>query len=280
MPFLYTHLRFGHKCLNKLPDEIKKIVNENLTYFNYGTQGPNIFYYHSPFLKNKYKKIAEDIHNNSIINTLNDSKKLFNTSKYRDQILSYTLGYISHFLLDSYCNDYIRLSSEKLNISKNSIKSEIERYYLNKDKVKANEPLKEFKKVDISILKEILHVNQNDIKQSISNFLYYSKLLYIKNNNYTKIATKLLSFTKHKDYSNFFIYKDNNINLAQIIRTEKYFEIAVLHYERLINNYLMFIFNNEKLNLYYLNKFENNRNDVEIYKLDDEKKYIIKGFLD
>lgn len=283
MPFLFTHYLFGLKCLNRIPEEYKKIIDNNIDYFIIGTQGPNILCYHSPFSNPKYIRLSDQIHNKQIYDFLSNSKSYFLTSKNRDSILAYSLGYISHFLLDAYCNNYINKSAIALNVSSNFIKREIENFYLNKD------PLNNFKeyikgikntKNITKLVSELLNIKENIIKQSISNMKQYSSLIFINNNKINKLYLYALKLLNKKEYIDCLVFNNQNIeHIAQIIRINKYFDIAVLHYQKLINNYLDYLLKGSSLNDFFLNDFNNLNKQTKILKLDEEKKYYINEYM-
>lgn len=278
MPLFYTHIRYANKCLDLLADEYKKIVENNYVYFLCGTQGPNIFKYHSPVLNIKYIELSNSIHSNSITNLLKHVKDEFNSNKNRDEILSYTFGYITHFVLDSYTDSYLFNSSIKLNIDKDILKSEIEKYYLNKDKINSKNIFNKFKySQNISnTISKILNIKENIIKQSLENMIQYSKILYINNNKILDFIIKLTKFTRLKRFNNLFIYNAQIKHTAQILRFEKYFEISKFHCLLLINNFIDFIFNDIQLDSFFFNTFELKNNDP-VLEIKDEKNYIINS---
>lgn len=278
MPLFYTHIRYGNKCLDLLQDEYKEIIENNYAYFLCGVQGPNIFKYHSPITNKNYLKLSEQIHNNPIANTLKFVKTEIKNSKNRDAILSYTLGYITHFVLDSYTNSYLLNSSKIVNTNVNALKSEIEKYYIHKENINISRLLNKYKisnnlKITIS---KILNSKEIIIKQSLSNMVQYSKILYIKNNkllNFINAIMKLKCFDKYR----YLFVNDVQIkNTSQILRFEKYFEISKYHCQILLNNYINYIFNDEKLDSYFFNTFELLNNEP-ILTFEEEKQYIIKN---
>lgn len=283
MPFLITHYIFGLKCLNKIPEEYTQILNDNIDYFIIGTQGPDILCYHSPFANTKYYTLSKQIHNNQIYDFLSKSKSKFLMSKNRDRILAYSFGYISHFLLDVYCNNYISKSSVVLNTSSNFIKREIENHYINKDSLNiVDRYMKSIKNTkDITqIISELLDINEGVIKQSISNMKQYSSIIYVRNKKINTLYAKILNLLNKKNYIDYLIYNNQETtHIAQIVRINKYFDIAVLHYQKLINNYLDYLLKDSILSDFFLNDFNNLKKQVEILDLNDEKKYYIKDYL-
>lgn len=283
MPFLITHYIFGLKCLNNIPNEYKQIVNNNIDYFIIGTQGPNILNYHSPFTNQKYFNMADQIHNNQIYGFLSNSKSKFLTSKDRDSVLAYTLGYISHFLLDVYCNNYINKSAISLKVSSNSIKKEIENYFISKDPINVVDKYLKSVKISnniIKIISNLLNLKEKIIKQSLSNMKQYSSLIYIKNNKINFLYTKILALLNKKEYIDYLVFNNQNTtHIAQLIRINKYFEIAALHFQKLVNNYIDYLLNNSGLDDFFLNDFNNLNKPVEILNLNDEKNYYIKKYI-
>lgn len=277
MPFLYTHIRFATKCIGVLPLEYKTIVENNLNYFYYGALGPNILHYHSPLTNRKYKDTSDEIHSNQLAIHLKRIKEDFIKNKNRDAILSYSLGYISHFILDTYLNPYLNKSSNVLKINIELIKNEIEKYYINKDSINIQKILNDIKKLPInySIISKELNIGINSTKQSISNMYQYSNILYIKNKSIISIFKLFLKLLNKQSFSNCFVYGSNNKLTSQIIRCEKYFEIAIYHYQILLSNFVNYIYNDEPLDDYFYNSFNNNQKDIPIFNIEEEKKYII-----
>ena len=273
MPLLYTHIRFANKCIDLLQDEYKEIIKNNYLFFLYGTQGPNILNYHSPFTNKKYKEISDTIHNNQIANTLNTIKKEFKGNKNRDSVLAYSFGYVSHYLFDSYTKSYLIESSKVINTDISSLKNEIERHYLQKDGINFNSKIYKNSKIANTIISKILNIPEKDIKQSISNMSLYTKIIYTKNKSILNIF-KILHLNKYLSY---FVYSNNSNHPAQILRIIKYFEISKYHYQILAQNYIDFIFNHEPLNDYFFNPFTY-KNNTSILDFNEEKKYIIKDY--
>lgn len=279
MPLLYTHTRFANKCFELLQDEYKEIVKNNYLYFIYGAQGPNILNYHSPLTNKKYIEKSNTIHNNQIAITLKTIKNIFKDCKNRDSVLAYSLGYISHYILDTYINSYLEKSSTILKININSLKNEIERYYLKRDEIEINNVLKEFKytKTVDKLIAKIFSIPEKDIKQSISNMIQYSRIIYTKNNLIIKYLPKFLKIIHLNKYISYFVYHINGNHPAQILRIAKYFEISKYHYQLLSQNFIDYIFNDIPLNEYFLNSF-NHKNNSTVLSFDEEKKYIINDF--
>lgn len=279
MPLFYTHIRFANQCINLLQPEYQNIIENNLVYYLYGAQGPNIFKYHSPLTNRQYAELSNTFHNSSIVNTLKKVKSEFNNNKDRDAILSYIFGYITHYILDSYTYSYLNISSNTIKVNIDTLKSEIDKYYINRDKIDINIELNKYKNTDnINItIGKILNSKENIIKQSLINMIQYSKIIYIKNTKLIKILKKILKIFHLNKYDGLLVNGVDIVDKAQILRFEKYFEISKLHYQLLINNFIDYIFNNTPLDEYYLNTFIV-KNTSPVLDFDKEKTYIISDF--
>lgn len=282
MPFFYTHIRYGEHCIEKLSEEYKKIINDNIDYFYIGILGPNIFNYHSPFINKKYNEISKSIHMNQLATFIKRIKTLFLNNKNRDEILAFSFGYVSHFILDSYCDDYIIASSKRLNISINQLESEIDKYYLLKDKVQDIKNCINKIKINkqmVEIISRTYEINPNIISQSLSNLKIYINILNTKNNLISNFLSKILHLFKYTEYYDIFLNNSQIEHYAQITRIEKYFEISLYHYKLLINNFLNYIFYNEEINDYFYNSFINNNRKIDVLDISEEKHFIIKELL-
>lgn len=62
MPAIYAHDRFGEKAAKKLDGELKRFVFEYYPQFEIGLQGPDIFFFYRPYMKNKIVKYGHHLH--------------------------------------------------------------------------------------------------------------------------------------------------------------------------------------------------------------------------
>ena len=120
MPRAITHYLFAMDALYKLDDNTQNIINNNLDIFVLGCQGANIFNYYNnfSFLSNKsisdlsplihYKNINLFFRNMIMYcNNKNLLANLFNNIDSYQISLSYMYGFLSHYILDKFCNPYI-----------------------------------------------------------------------------------------------------------------------------------------------------------------------------
>ncbi len=109
MPTTYAHYTFGQEVLKNLDDEIKEIINKNIELFNIGLHGPDILFYHRPLKSNLISEKGHDLHEQTANVFFENARKTIKESNNFDASCGYILGFICHFMLDSYCHPYIRL---------------------------------------------------------------------------------------------------------------------------------------------------------------------------
>lgn len=287
MPLTYAHYRFGMKCKSKLSLDLQKIINENIDYYNYGCQGPDIFYYYNLLKENKVKSYGKQIHSRETVDILEMFKINMQKIKNRDSALAYILGYITHFLLDSYCNTYIFKASNEKNISFNVINKELDKYFYNKDKLNINgfnisSVFKPSKDIVIMLSNLFNNFNESIYKQIV--YDYKTKLYLLKDGNSYKnksiyYISKLINNKELQEYSS----QDKSIECFPFcIRCDKYFEIAAVHYPILINNFMDYLTKNIPLIKYFNHNCEikNNKEDIQILDIKDEEKFVLYSFQD
>ncbi len=111
MPGFATHYLFGVstvKACNK--PATRKLIKQHYHAYSLGLQGPDIFFYYLPVFLRKQDNpgsIAHNHHTKAFLNALADSCELFETKKKKEIALTYYLGFIGHYTLDTICHPYI-----------------------------------------------------------------------------------------------------------------------------------------------------------------------------
>ncbi len=114
MPDIWTHILCGNKSIASIKnEELYQQIMKRKNIFKLGTQGPDIFYYYKFWLGMNEKGervLGRLMHTSStgefLINCLKYLKTLSDENSYFE-ILSYVLGFISHYSLDSIAHPYI-----------------------------------------------------------------------------------------------------------------------------------------------------------------------------
>jgi hypothetical protein len=182
MPDTYAHYTFGEKVLENLPNEIKEIVNQNRNIFNIGLQGPDIFFYYKPLLLNKINSFGFKMHNKSAMQFFTNAREVIKKSDFDNSGISYILGFICHFTLDSQCHPYINRKSALGNIPHSMIETEFERFLMQEDGL---DPIKSNKAEHLYINNQIANtitsfyknIKPKKIKLAVESMRTYSEIL-------------------------------------------------------------------------------------------------------
>ncbi|MBQ6333557.1 MAG: zinc dependent phospholipase C family protein [Erysipelotrichaceae bacterium] len=133
MPTTYAHWRFGVDCIETLPQELKKIILENRELFDFGVHGPDVFFY--DLRHPELPAYGHHMHQESARTFFDKAVEVYKQyDEDKDAMLSYMLGFLSHFALDSQCHAYINskdLSSDIL--THNKVESEYDGHLIRMD---------------------------------------------------------------------------------------------------------------------------------------------------
>ena len=132
MPSTYTHYRFGQEVIQKVPDDIQKIILENKELYDIGLHGPDILFYYQPLKANPINSIGYQMHEHQGKEFFDNALKIIG-EKPMDEALAYLLGFICHFTLDASCHGYIDQKITQSGISHSEIEVEFERFLMIED---------------------------------------------------------------------------------------------------------------------------------------------------
>ena len=108
MPAVYAHRRFGEKVLAACQnDEARTAIETYQDLFNIGLQGPDILFYYDPLRQNPYKAAGDALHDAPAAPFFEAGAAHVNGRPEGQALLSYLLGFLCHFALDSECHSYI-----------------------------------------------------------------------------------------------------------------------------------------------------------------------------
>lgn len=131
MPTTYTHDLFGRKVFQKLPEELRETVKECPMAYIIGLHGPDILFYYRPFHENEVNQTGHRMHGEIAADFFKHCKR-----KYLETgdpaVLSYTMGFICHYMLDSTCHPYIYRYEERTGASHAEIETELDRVLMEK----------------------------------------------------------------------------------------------------------------------------------------------------
>ena len=108
MPAVYAHRRFGEKVLAACQNDVARTAIESFPdLYRIGLQGPDILFYYDPLRKNAYKTAGNAMHDAPAAPFFGMAADRVSGRPEGQALLSYLLGFICHFALDSECHSYI-----------------------------------------------------------------------------------------------------------------------------------------------------------------------------
>lgn len=288
MPNIYAHWRFGDKCIEKLPENLQHIINNNREIFDYGVHGPDIFFYFNCLKHNYVNQFGTDMHNIPFIDTLKKIKPLYDRMLEKDEALAYLIGFTAHFALDGYCHSYIERKEEATNeersrASHGKIETQFDKYLLRKDglnpfKTKVTNTLKPSKKIARVISKIFPTWDEDIIYKTLKDQKKYVALL--KDTN----ACKRLLITSFVNMANVPYYKDLMYTTNEypeiedaMLRLDKLFDKALEHLPWLVDSLVSYLDKNVALDPFFKHDFSVRKDykNIPILSLDSEKNYIV-----
>ncbi len=133
MPSTYAHRYFGEKVRAQLTGRAAEIIDHKRELFDIGLHGPDILFYHKPLLYNKVNQLGRDMHKEKGRRFFTDVKPLIAASGDVEGALSYILGFICHFALDSQCHPYVNQAIEETGVSHMEIETEFDKMLMCRD---------------------------------------------------------------------------------------------------------------------------------------------------
>lgn len=129
MPACYAHYRFGQMAADRLPTEYRRVVRNFRQLFLVGLQGPDIFFYHNPLVKDKVVKLGTVFHGQT-------GREFFShacTAVNSEAAMAYLLGLLGHYCLDALTHPFVHEHTADGKISHVELESEFERFLLKSD---------------------------------------------------------------------------------------------------------------------------------------------------
>lgn len=131
MPSTYAHYKFANEVLPLLPEEAKKAVDENKTLYLIGCHGPDILFYYKAIKSNAVNRLGYAMHGRSASPFFERAKELIKQGGAPS--LAYTMGFITHFALDSTCHGYVEEQRKRVGITHTKLEVEFDRSLLTED---------------------------------------------------------------------------------------------------------------------------------------------------
>lgn len=129
MPSTYAHYKFGTYVYQQLPKRIQEDIKPSYSLYEIGQHGPDILFYYHPLWSNYVNRTGFGMHEKPARPFFMKSIPFIHDSER----LSYIIGFICHYVLDSYCHEFIGDYITYSGISHTEIEAELDRLLLSKD---------------------------------------------------------------------------------------------------------------------------------------------------
>ncbi len=168
MPSSYTHQSFAENLLSSLPEEIRDIISSYKNAYLLGSLGPDPLFFYKPLSHSPYYALGDEIHSQGI------KKTLSGCSIDEKEKIAFLLGYITHYVLDKNCHEYI-YRIDKDNQIHHILEAELDKRTALKEKMK------------ISFTKRM--------KRKGCSFSYIPSILQIEGKEYSKAVSSMRRLT-------------------------------------------------------------------------------------
>ncbi len=182
MPAVAAHYQFGTLVKNALNGSIRTCIENHLNYFQLGTQGPDLLFYHKPLTKNKIASYGVEIHTQPGEQFLHDL--LIRQPNLDERQIAYLLGFYCHYNLDRACHPYIDQCTNHITKEHMSLESDfdyfvIQYFSLSMHRFRYLPIIKDVEPIAI-----IYDSPVTSIKKSVKTFRMFTKLFEYKSTIY------------------------------------------------------------------------------------------------
>ena len=282
MPTTYAHWRFGEHCIKTLPEDLQKTVNKYRHEFDFGVHGPDIFFYYDALKHNDVNRYGTWLHDQPFKDTLEKTfKPQYLKHENKEAALSYLLGFLCHFTLDSYCHGYIDRKDEVSGCSHGRIEAQLDRYFLIKD---GFDPVKKSVTFSLKPTAECCRnialmydkFDEKTVAKSLKDQLFYLNLLKDNSDIKRALLRTAMKLAKANSFLDLLIGKEEDPRCRDsMLRLDKYFEKAKEHYPILAKNFVEYLNNDAPLDDYFHNHFcpKEDYKEIPILSYEDELNY-------
>ncbi len=244
MPALYAHNRFGADVFKQLDDELETILKKYYTQFRIGMQGPDIFFFYRPIIRNHISKRAGDMHGENADKFFEKAVKVIQEKGRNSREYAYILGFICHFALDSECHPYIEKMVKTIGVGHMEIEGEFDKYLLRADgKDALAYPIWKYIPTDDMTVETIYHffpeMSREEIKESLVTYRFIKKVFTAPSKMKQCVINMILKIAGmyKKYYGLMHPYRDNPKCERTNKELENRYNQAILVADRLIQGY-------------------------------------------
>ncbi len=266
MPSTYAHYVLGRDLLRRYSPGVKDVLRNNLKIYQIGLHGPDILFYYKPLTKNPIRQLGSDLHDRPACEFFANAKEIANSAESEDERnrrLSYALGFVGHFALDSMCHGYVEKKLTVSGVSHSEIEVEFDRSLMLKDGLNPVthhltghiHPTDENARI-MSLFYDT--VSEKEAKTAIRSFVTYNGLLVALNDMKRLLIYSVLAASgNYKGMHGMVVNKKPNPKCEDSnLRLEKLMQKAEELCLRLSDNFLRFANGDESLLPWFGKTFE------------------------
>lgn len=280
MATTYAHWYFGGLCLETLPKNLQKVVNQHREIYDLAVHGPDIFFYDLPH--SKVMKYGYQLHNIPVSVFLTNAKEVYDQNGCKDEMMAYLLGFLTHFTLDSSVHSYVEAKRETCNISHNEVESQWDRHIMLVDGRQPNlvdrsESLKPNMKI-ASVISLFYQYNSYAVYRTLKWQVAIIRLTNAISIKKQEFLQKLCHKLHADNYADLFIdFNEHEICKDSNIRLDKLMDNALKLYPKLVNNFIKFLNDEQDLQKYFDHDLEAwpDYKKTKVLSYDDELNYRI-----
>lgn len=209
----YAHYRFGKALLSGLPPSVRQDVKRFRRLYDMGLQGPDIFFYHNPFLRTEAGALGKKFHRMSGREFFRHACAAAKTEAHR----AYLYGVLAHYCLDSLSHPYVHAHEKAGDARHVEMEVEFDRYLMEKDGIPVPHTYDQTRYLKLTrgecaTAADFYGTSGWTVRRSVGVFRISSRLLTVP---YRKAMKKILSFTP-ESVSDQQMHESPNIRCAQL----------------------------------------------------------------
>ncbi len=181
MPANFAHYLFGQQLIPKLPTYLQDIIRPNQKLYQIGQHGPDIIFYHRPFLPHSVARIGFQMHKLPARYFFEQARDTISLEP-DPRLMAYTLGFLGHFILDSNGHGYVYEKIKDGKISHAELETEFDRmlmeqYHIDPLNTNTTDHLPVYKDLCCLISKIFVPLTPEQIQFGLRSMKFYHRLL-------------------------------------------------------------------------------------------------------
>ncbi len=279
MPTTYTHWRFGCDCIEVLPDELKKAINNNRELFDIGVHGPDIFFY--DLTHQNIMRYGSKLHRESGRSFFEKCIEVYqNNSEDKEVMLAYIFGFLSHYALDTQCHGYVNTKAYRSpGLTHNKVEAEYDGHMMRLDSRNINQTDRAQSlrpdKFTAKIIARFFPFSEKVILRTTKGQHTVIHLLNAKGNFKRRFFDRVMRGVRVPDYADLLVYPEEHPDCRDSnLRLDKLRANALPVYKQLADNLYKALKGEEKLQDYFEMNFDPlESDDIPVLSYEEELDY-------